>query len=57
MVQGDVTAKSRYPNELPGYRLNAEGNWKALEPWVSTKIDVYRILGEPDPVFVNDGQD
>src|SRR6185437_9145725 len=52
-----VTDPVRYPNELPGYRLYAEGNWKALEPYVSTSGDVRKWLGNPSPVYISYGAD
>jgi hypothetical protein len=34
--QRDASVRgNRYPNELIGYRLYADGNWKSLEPYVS----------------------
>jgi hypothetical protein len=41
----------RYPHELSGFKLYAKGKWKSLRPFVSTRDDVYRVLGEPSPVF------
>jgi hypothetical protein len=43
---------SRYPNELPGLKLYAEGNWKSLEPGVSIEVDADRVLGKPSPIFI-----
>jgi hypothetical protein len=40
-----------YPNELPQLKLYQEAKWSALEPYVSTRADVDRILGEPVPVY------
>jgi hypothetical protein len=47
----------RYPNELKGYRFYDEGNWKALQPYVSTRSDVRKWLGEPSPVRIPYGAD
>ena len=54
MVRGqDQPAEaSRYPNELPGFKLYARGNWKSLEPGVSIEVDADRVLGIPSPVFI-----
>jgi hypothetical protein len=56
-AQSAQAGKSRYPNELTGYHLHADGKWKELEPYVSTKIDVNRVLGQPDSVFFSYGPD
>jgi hypothetical protein len=50
--QSEPAEPSRYPNELIGYRLFAEGKWKSLEPYVSKEADVRRVLGEPSPVLI-----
>ena len=47
----------RYPNELKGFRFYDEGNWKALQPYVSTASDVRKWLGEPSPVRIPYGAD
>jgi hypothetical protein len=52
-----VTNPVRYPNELPGYRLYAEGNWKSLMPYVSTSEDVRKWMGNPSPVYISYGAD
>jgi hypothetical protein len=51
-AQNQPAETSRYPNELPGFKLYAEGGWKSLEPWVSTGADAERVLGKPSPVFI-----
>ena len=35
-------AGSRYPNELPGFRLHESAGWSALEPLVSTFDEIGR---------------
>jgi hypothetical protein len=35
-----------YPNELKGFELFKSGKWKTLVPFVSTKEDVEKILGQ-----------
>ena len=50
--QAESRRRGRYPNELPGFKLYAQGKWKALRPYVSTKADVDRLLGEPSPVLI-----
>jgi hypothetical protein len=44
---GGVSDESRYPNELPGYKLYAGSRWSALTPLVSTIADVRKVLGPP----------
>jgi hypothetical protein len=48
---GSSNKKSPYPNELPGLALYRESKWKSIEPYVSTRADVERVLGEPMPVY------
>lgn len=50
--QHEPASPVRYPNELPTYKLYDEGNWKAIEPFVSTAVDVRKWLGEPSPVRI-----
>lgn len=45
--QSQSENSSRYPNELPRYKLYDTATWKTLEPLVSTMADVRRVLGEP----------
>src|SRR5712691_4144990 len=36
-----------YPNELPNLKLYQDAKWKSVQPYISTRADVDRILGEP----------
>jgi hypothetical protein len=42
---------SHYPNELPGLKLYQSARWKQVVPHVSTRAEVERILGEPEPIY------
>jgi hypothetical protein len=56
-LPGPTESAPRYPNELRAFRLFDEGNWKALQPYVSTASDVRKWLGEPSPVRIPYGAD
>jgi hypothetical protein len=56
-LPGPTQSAPRYPNELKAFRLFDEGNWKALQPYVSTASDVRKWLGEPSPVSIPYGAD
>jgi len=43
--------ESPYPNELPNLKLYEDAKWKSLQPYISTRVDVDRILGEPVLVY------
>ena len=46
--------ESPYPNELPSLKLHEKARWKPIRPYVSTRDDVKRILGEPVDVYVDE---
>jgi hypothetical protein len=35
-----------YPNELEGFKIFKNGNWKSLKPFISTKKDVEKVFGK-----------
>src|SRR2546425_12452683 len=43
--------KLPYPNELPILRIYHDAKWKGIEPYISTKDDVDRLLGKPVLVY------
>jgi hypothetical protein len=45
--QSPTEGQIRYPNELPLLKLYQEARWKPIVPYVSTKEDVEKVLGEP----------
>ena len=52
-AQADHSSKagSPYPNELPNLKLYQQAKWKAIQPYISNRADVDRILGEPVSVY------
>src|SRR5436309_7536181 len=51
------SADRRYPNELPSLRFYEASRWKVIEPFVSDEADVLALLGKPEKVYYDEGED